>query len=49
VSERRKEPSENEPIVFAADEVQYDDELALIVAKGSVQITEAGRTVLPTQ
>jgi LPS-assembly protein len=37
---------ENEPVFFAADEVQYDQELALVVARGNVHISEGPRIVL---
>ena len=34
------------PIVFQADEVQYDDQLALTVAKGHVEISQGGEVLL---
>lgn len=34
------------PIVFQADEVQYDDELSLTVAKGHVEISQGGEVLL---
>src|SRR5258707_12432704 len=34
------------PVVFNAAEVTYDNELSLVVARGDVEITENGRTVL---
>src|SRR5947207_10510562 len=36
----------NAPIVFQADEVQYDDQLALTVAKGHVEISQSGEVLL---
>src|SRR5207245_9259597 len=36
----------NAPIVFQADEVQYDDQLGLTVAKGHVEISQAGEVLL---
>ncbi|HEY0522050.1 MAG TPA: LPS assembly protein LptD [Stellaceae bacterium] len=34
------------PAVFTADEVRYDDELGLVVARGHVEINQNGSTVL---
>src|SRR5260370_28482853 len=34
------------PIVFQADEVAYDDQLALTVAKGHVEISQGGEILL---
>ena len=34
------------PILFSADEVQYDDELGLVVAKGHVEISQNEQTLL---
>jgi LPS-assembly protein len=34
------------PILFSADEVQYDNELGLVVAKGHVEISQNDQTVL---
>src|SRR5438270_863896 len=36
----------NAPVVFQADEVQYDDQLALTVAKGHVEISQSGEVLL---
>src|SRR4051794_18296962 len=36
----------NAPVVFQADEVEYDDQLALTVAKGHVEISQAGEVLL---
>jgi LPS-assembly protein len=36
----------NAPIVFQADEVQYDEQLALTVAKGHVEISQSGEVLL---
>src|SRR5690348_5112841 len=36
----------NAPIVFQADEVQYDDQLALTVARGHVEISQGGEVLL---
>jgi LPS-assembly protein len=42
----RRGEQEREPIVFAADEVQYDQELAIVVARGNVEIAEGQRILL---
>jgi|HubBroStandDraft_1064217.scaffolds.fasta_scaffold00007_97 LPS-assembly protein len=34
------------PVVFSADEVTYDDPLGIIIARGNVEISQAGQTVL---
>jgi LPS-assembly protein len=36
----------NAPIVFRADEIQYDDQLALTVARGHVEISQNGQVLL---
>ena len=36
----------NAPVVFQADEVQYDEQLGLTVAKGHVEISQAGEILL---
>ncbi|HYU14310.1 MAG TPA: LptA/OstA family protein, partial [Stellaceae bacterium] len=36
----------NAPVVFQADEVQYDERLALTVAKGHVEISQGGEILL---
>ncbi|MGE5271700.1 MAG: LPS-assembly protein LptD [Thiohalocapsa sp.] len=36
----------NAPIVFQADEVAYDDQLGLTVAKGNVEISQGGEVLL---
>src|SRR5437588_7843112 len=36
----------NAPVVFQADEVQYDEQLGLTVAKGHVEISQAGQILL---
>jgi LPS-assembly protein len=36
----------NAPIVFRADEVQYDEQLALTIARGHVEIAQGGQTLL---
>lgn len=36
----------NAPIVFQADEVEYDDQLGLTVAKGHVEISQGGEILL---
>ncbi|HEV2334224.1 MAG TPA: LptA/OstA family protein, partial [Stellaceae bacterium] len=41
-----KKDDKNAPIVFQADEVQYDDQLALTVAKGHVEISQGGDVLL---
>ncbi|MDX1426106.1 MAG: LptA/OstA family protein, partial [Kiloniellales bacterium] len=35
-----------EPILFSADEVTYDEDLGLVTARGNVEINQAGRTLL---
>lgn len=35
-----------QPILFSADEVQYDDELGLVVARGHVEISQADQVLL---
>src|SRR6202158_1395048 len=42
----KKSQDKNAPIVFQADEVQYDDQLALTVAKGHVEISQGGEVLL---
>src|SRR5579864_8280094 len=42
----QKSQDKNAPIVFQADEVQYDDQLALTVAKGHVEISQGGEVLL---
>jgi LPS-assembly protein len=37
---------QNAPIVFRADEVEYDEQLALTVARGHVEISQSGRVLL---
>ena len=37
---------QNAPIVFRADEVEYDEQLALTVARGHVEISQSGRILL---
>src|SRR5262245_34330086 len=36
----------NAPIVFRADEIEYDDQLALTVARGHVEISQSGQVLL---
>src|SRR5438309_10437435 len=36
----------NAPVVFQADEVQYDEQLGLTVAKGHVEISQGGEILL---
>jgi LPS-assembly protein len=36
----------NAPVVFRADEIEYDDPLALTVARGHVEISQNGETLL---
>src|SRR5271170_6072574 len=45
ISSQKKE-DKNAPIVFQADEVEYDDQLALTVAKGNVEISQGGEVLL---
>ena len=42
----RKTQDKNAPVVFQADEVEYDDQLALTVAKGHVEISQGGEVLL---
>jgi LPS-assembly protein len=42
----QKKEDKNTPIVFQADEVEYDDQLALTVAKGHVEISQGGEVLL---
>jgi LPS-assembly protein len=46
ISSAKKQQDKNAPIVFQADEVQYDDQLALTVAKGHVEISQGGEVLL---
>jgi LPS-assembly protein len=46
VSAGQRSQDKNAPIVFQADEVQYDDQLALTVAKGHVEISQGGEVLL---
>jgi LPS-assembly protein len=39
-------PDRRAPILFQADEVQYDDQLALTIAKGHVEISQGGEVLL---
>src|SRR5213082_3704155 len=39
----------NAPVVFQADEVQYDEQLGLTVAKGHVEISQGGEILLADQ
>jgi LPS-assembly protein len=38
--------NQNAPIVFRADEVEYDEQLALTVARGHVEISQSGQVLL---
>jgi LPS-assembly protein len=42
----RAQQNRNAPIVFRADEIEYDDQLALTVARGNVEINQNGQTLL---
>ena len=42
----QRKTDKNAPIVFQADEVEYDDQLALTVAKGHVEISQGGDVLL---
>src|SRR5216683_164471 len=42
----QRNQDKNAPVVFQADEVQYDDQLALTVAKGHVEISQGGEVLL---
>src|SRR5438874_13056047 len=37
------------PVLFQADEVQYDDQLGLTIAKGHVEISQGGAVLLADQ
>jgi LPS-assembly protein len=39
-------PDTNAPILFRADEIQYDEQLALTIARGHVEISQAGQVLL---
>ena len=45
-SGRQSHRDKNAPITFQADEVQYDDQLGLTVAKGHVEISQNGEVLL---
>src|SRR5882672_4366571 len=45
----RKQADKNAPVMFQADEVQYDDQLGLTVAKGHVEISQGGEVLLADQ
>jgi LPS-assembly protein len=42
----QKKGDKNAPVVFQADEVEYDDQLGLTVAKGRVEISQGGEVLL---
>ena len=42
----KQKSDKNAPVVFQADEVEYDDKLALTVAKGHVEISQGGEILL---
>ena len=42
----QKPADKNAPVVFQADEVEYDDQLGLTVAKGHVEISQGGEVLL---
>src|SRR5439155_549711 len=42
----KQKSDKNAPVVFQADEVEYDDKLALTVAKGHVEISQSGQVLL---
>jgi LPS-assembly protein len=46
LSKEHGDQNHNAPIVFQADEVQYDDQLGLTVAKGHVEISRGGEVLL---
>jgi LPS-assembly protein len=39
-------PDTNAPILFRAEEIQYDEQLALTIARGHVEISQAGQVLL---
>jgi LPS-assembly protein len=39
-------PDTNAPVLFRADEIQYDEQLALTIARGHVEISQAGQVLL---
>ena len=34
------------PVLFSADEVNYDDDFGLVIARGNVEISQGNRTLL---
>ena len=42
----RRNSDRNAPVVFQADEVQYDDQLSLTIARGHVEISQGGEVLL---
>src|SRR6476619_5539485 len=45
----QKPADKNAPVVVQADEVEYDDQLGLTVAKGHVEISQGGEVLLADQ
>ncbi len=43
---RNAAPDNHAPVLFSADEVQYDEELGLVVAKGHVELTQNDEILL---
>src|SRR5215472_1839877 len=39
-------PNRNQPVLFVADEIQQDEQLGLVVAKGHVEFTQKDQTLL---
>ncbi len=39
-------PAKQSPVLFSADEVQYDEDLGLVVAKGNVELTQRDQILL---
>src|SRR6185312_2067535 len=42
----RNRADRNAPVLFQADEVEYDEQLGLTVAKGHVEISQGGEVLL---
>lgn len=40
------EPGSQNPVLFSADEVTYDDQLEIAIARGNVELSQSGRTLL---
>ena len=45
-TQRPPGPNRNEPVLFSADEIQEDEQLGLVVAKGHVEFSQRDQTLL---